>query len=265
MNLVAKVNEMATALSAFPFFTNFLTTSINEWKEKGEKIFILSPELVLAFQHTDIPMTIKAGDFKYPFPSFMIESNIPLFTTNSMGEERPIYNIIHKYEIGVNWNRTLVGFIHSKMNVIDYLRIYLNDNLTIEEDSEKRINGQGMMEESVTITDFQNMNNIFFNTIMYINDPNRSIKETEVHGTRLASNGKGKGSKMQQYILLRPPMSYKPLKSTGRIIDKRFVVRGHWRNQACGEKHQEHKKIWIYPFYKGPEFAEKINKPYVLK
>lgn len=31
------------------------------------------------------------------------------------------------------------------------------------------------------------------------------------------------------------------------------IVRGHWRNQACGPNYEERKRIWIEPFWKGPE------------
>ena len=32
----------------------------------------------------------------------------------------------------------------------------------------------------------------------------------------------------------------------------RFVVRGHWRNQACGPRLSERRMQWIQPFWKGP-------------
>lgn len=31
-----------------------------------------------------------------------------------------------------------------------------------------------------------------------------------------------------------------------------FMVRGHWRQQACGPKLTEHKTIWVSPYWKGP-------------
>lgn len=39
----------------------------------------------------------------------------------------------------------------------------------------------------------------------------------------------------------------------------RWVVRGHWRWQACGVGRQERRRIWIHPFYKGPE-----DKPLII-
>ena len=38
-------------------------------------------------------------------------------------------------------------------------------------------------------------------------------------------------------------------------LEARFVVRGHWRNQACGPKHSEHRPRWIEPYWKGPVTA----------
>lgn len=45
----------------------------------------------------------------------------------------------------------------------------------------------------------------------------------------------------------------------------RFMVRGHWRQQAHGPGKQERKLIWIRPHNKGPDLATLINKPYLVK
>ncbi|EEG33488.1 hypothetical protein FAH67_02780 [Neisseria flavescens] len=50
-----------------------------------------------------------------------------------------------------------------------------------------------------------------------------------------------------------------------RKILRRFMVRGHWRNQRYGSGLTETKLIWIKPYIKGDELAEVINKPYVIK
>jgi hypothetical protein len=48
-------------------------------------------------------------------------------------------------------------------------------------------------------------------------------------------------------------------------INRRFIVRGHWRNQAFGPGRQDHRVMWIKPFYKGPDLAEMINRPFLVK
>ena len=50
----------------------------------------------------------------------------------------------------------------------------------------------------------------------------------------------------------------------GKFV-KRFIVRGHWRNQPCGHNRSEKTLVWIKPYYKGPEMAELVNKPYLVK
>lgn len=45
----------------------------------------------------------------------------------------------------------------------------------------------------------------------------------------------------------------------------RFMVRGHWRRQLHGTESQDRKLIWIRPYYKGPDLAATINKPYLVK
>lgn len=48
-------------------------------------------------------------------------------------------------------------------------------------------------------------------------------------------------------------------------IEKRFLVRGHWRNQACGEGRKERKLIFIAPYFKGPEMSDLVDRTYVVK
>lgn len=49
-----------------------------------------------------------------------------------------------------------------------------------------------------------------------------------------------------------------------RTIDKRFLVRGHWRNQAVGPGRRERALIWIEPHWKGPDLAEITSRPYLV-
>jgi hypothetical protein len=45
----------------------------------------------------------------------------------------------------------------------------------------------------------------------------------------------------------------------------RFIVQGHWRNQAHGPKMSQRKLIFIEPHYKGPSFTDVVNNPHVVK
>lgn len=45
----------------------------------------------------------------------------------------------------------------------------------------------------------------------------------------------------------RPPKDWK--------VRMRYIVRGHFRNQAYGPQHSERRRQWVNPFWKGPEGA----------
>ena len=47
-------------------------------------------------------------------------------------------------------------------------------------------------------------------------------------------------------------------------LSYRFIVQGHYRNQACGLNHQDRKLIFIEPFWKGPDYSEMITKPHLV-
>jgi len=49
-------------------------------------------------------------------------------------------------------------------------------------------------------------------------------------------------------------------------LDSRFVVRGHWRNQAYGPEFSLHRKKWIEPYWKGPEdLTEAMQRAYEVE
>ena len=44
-----------------------------------------------------------------------------------------------------------------------------------------------------------------------------------------------------------------------------LIVRGHWRQQACGEGRLERRRKWIQPFWKGPDgAAEVVERTYSM-
>lgn len=43
-----------------------------------------------------------------------------------------------------------------------------------------------------------------------------------------------------------------------------WVVRGHFRNQACGPRHSQRRRQWIEPYWKGPEDAPRLGREHVF-
>jgi len=299
MNIIRKLNNMIaikeslTAKGEVDGWTEnerkiFLGISeiesrIDLWKKEGSITFVLDKNLIEAFQNTDIPMDLTPNDFQYPFDCFLIESrDIPFFITSMPYGSAPVYVVlctsdttVFKYyktfmdfdgirRSSLEWNKSLNGFFPAASS--EYMEtISLNMKGTVSiEDTAKLHNSLGDLP--IERSDAQGLVNIFYNTILYINDPTRIKEETESTNTRNVKSGDGKTHHSQKYITLKAPKNYRSLSEmTGRTIDVRFVVRGHWTNQAFGEKHSLRRRQWIMPYWKGPEMSEVLTKPYLVK
>lgn len=54
-------------------------------------------------------------------------------------------------------------------------------------------------------------------------------------------------------------------KRSGGTPKVQFLVRGHWRNQACGPGHAERRRTWIEPFWKGPAESRILLRGHALQ
>ena len=60
------------------------------------------------------------------------------------------------------------------------------------------------------------------------------------------------------------PLREYTLGHRGSAKKVQWVVRGHWRNQACGVELKEHRRTWIKPYWKGPAHLPILVRPHVL-
>lgn len=60
------------------------------------------------------------------------------------------------------------------------------------------------------------------------------------------------------------PLREYTLGHRGTAKKVQWVVRGHWRNQACGVELKEHRRTWIKPYWKGPAHLPILVRPHVL-
>jgi hypothetical protein len=54
-----------------------------------------------------------------------------------------------------------------------------------------------------------------------------------------------------------------PEPGEGREYTRRWLVRGHWRQQACGPQRSQRRPTWIAPYIKGPGEAPLIVTDHV--
>ena len=141
-------------------------------------------------------------------------------------------------------------------------------NLTIEE------NLNLIKENNVTMSDLDikkifDKINIFFSVLLYVstyNSDKTRIVSSIIKGVKSAAKGIGKHTvnviKLKQHIA-----RYEDVVSdgkTGRKSDKKWIVRGHWRNQFY-KSIDTYKPKWIDPYWKGINNKEEVQKVYELE
>lgn len=226
---------------------------ISHWRNRGSKTFVLHNRLVSAFAHTDVPLDIVLSDQRYPFPCFVIESHdaIPLFTT-TYGKD--VHSIIVsrliKGEDGFDGESCVIVTAFAGGGGI---MIISCDGDSIKENA--------ILEPNEA--DILAMLSVVVNTVLYINSTERESTTSEIRSVKIKVGGHRKRS---NYIYLHPPKQLSiPSEHSGRKIDTRFMVRGHYRNVAYGPNKSYRELKWIMPYWKGPELAEVVNKTYKLR
>lgn len=95
-------------------------------------------------------------------------------------------------------------------------------------------------------------------------------RTTEVlpdRATRRRASRTGREPGRVRIIELRRSDSSRPAGMSEREYHHQWIVRGHWRQQACGPERSRRKPTWIAPHIKGPEGAPMLGgeKVYALK
>ena len=111
------------------------------------------------------------------------------------------------------------------------------------------------------------------NTILYIEAGGGLPKDKHRHGAPAAPVERTH-KEAPQYRVGRPirlgPEIREALEhrqgTAGWKIAQRFIVRGHWRNQAHGPRHQLRTRKWIQPHWKGPkDVAEALVRAFEVE
>lgn len=63
---------------------------------------------------------------------------------------------------------------------------------------------------------------------------------------------------------VRPAVEFSQELGSQYELAVRYVVRGHWRQQPCGPGGKDRKLTWIAPYWKGPEWAEVVQRDYLV-
>lgn len=259
-----------------------------QWPTLGYPTFDLDTDVVSAALLTD-PGELRLDDVKLPFGAFVLQlPETPVFfsrsgstycallvwqfTTDLSGVEEWVCRVFHKAESS-GWLR---------MPTEDVGRILLIGGLT----RASRLNLTGQVTKDATLLDWLkiveaaphtdsmvHMVRVVMNAVAYVN----SLRAQQAldAGTRRGKGRRELESKrwpVPSPIVLSPELraaaaavlrgeAHEPLWK----LKMRHIVRGHWRQQACGPKLTQRRPTWIHPYVKGPDEAELVDRTYEVK
>jgi hypothetical protein len=240
------------------------------WARDGYNVFDLSPDFVAAMLLTD-PSEIDLPSLKLPFRGmlFMIPDQF------AIGAEGTSYTKVHVVE--TDDSRTFEGETSKDGEKCPAIVIYATDTSrilsTIAPRAELSWNALEEVPEDEVTPDAdkevrKTIQRIVLGALAYATAVDRAITE------RFPDLSKKKKRSDQPSIahwtigreIKISPELVRVARSGAREIafqiKSRFMVRGHYRNQAHGPNHSLRTKKWIMPFWKGPEEGARLVHTY---
>lgn len=243
------------------------------WRKGGRYVYAPSANLVRAFLATDIP--INRSEISFPKETFYlsIPDEVDLTVWNRVTGEHQLDGFYVSLSEGYIYV-CAVGRAHPGKPLSDNaLASYCfpaQDDIKIEDwlDQERAsMNAKRIMGENEIRT--IEWLKIIHCAALYIEhypfgvvpDPLFGIPEKKIARSQKIKSKKQRAEFLSKYAL---DVRYVRLGRSGESthgsamdssskLDKRVLVRGHWRRQPCGPRNTERKIIWVEPFFRGPE------------
>jgi len=261
----------------------------------NEKIYSIHQNLCSRFKATNIK-SIPVELLRLPFPAFKIQvpNDVIPFTTFEK-QKISIREIIVSDCFDAEIGRYLYVF-HRNCDDVGFFKIAINKNevhecveaafeeMTATNDKMAELSKDTLPFSEEESSELRNMFEFIMKVILYVTGANvdvRWVDETKQLQMQLSrANSNKKKVKLQHrlnnakrmylvghsIVLSREEkIMYENLSKGLWKLSFRFVVQGHWRNQAFGKGMSERKHIFIDPFWKGPSYAEMVNNPHLVK
>lgn len=254
------------------------THMVASWLQYSFPAFSVTADLLSAFILTD-PTNLSLDDIKPPFDTFVI--NLPRnfwFVDDQMATSLWYHHYKSRGEV----------YLHVEVGTPRNLRVYeripsfWNDDVESVEDWLNFGVGEIQSVEQVEQTEYDKRlmraaRNILVNLSLYVAEHGRGIRKQSVQHHKKARQRTltcslpcvdtwivGREIKLDQHLIsaAKNCSGDDVANRAAWQISKRFVVRGHWRDQACGPGRQMRRRMWIQPYWKGPELGEKLAHIY---
>lgn len=267
------------------------------WKGLGCPTFTLTPDLTAKLILTD-PSKVAVSEVKLPFPAMLVDVPLGFLTCNDHeGKRQEIRHLLFhsvvvdrsddeaelellyrdealKRHIDLrerapnHWHVVLLG---ERMDgAIIHQEIKLPENALLEDIMPTYGEGSSLPFSTADKRTSWVAVLLLTNLVLYINSlPVLGKPRTEKSGftkkTRKSSRRiyeLGTEIKLSEELRRAAQDTGAQTPKPGWELRSRFTVRGHWRNQPCGIRGQDRKRIWIDPYWKGPELGEQLERNY---
>lgn len=226
------------------------------WGHTGYNVFELTNDFVAAMLLTD-PRQIRFEDLRAPFPGILI--TIPVGFV--IGSEGLPYTKIHLSFVDGSWNLIAFDGVHVLDTSVAEGKVLSWD---LFESLEER-----QIYEQADVVAIRSIRQIVFGMLAYITAVDRAVEERPTSISK-KKRGIDSGPRPRVHDVGRTitidPMLVRCARNGARDIalqlKHRFIVRGHYREQAHGHARRDRKTIWIMPFWKGPEEGAKLVHTY---
>jgi len=220
----------------------FLCDKVND---VDPRTFFISSGLLSSFEDTDLPSGLCIDDMCFPFDVFML--NYRASYVNTPDDIHDFWLLVMKESDGIFFMGLGddINYAGGELHQIDEgLALKLFDGVD-----------DGHMLVAMVL--------VLQHTLLYLNSKNN--EQTEI--TRKVVTGKGRKRRRideptGDILVGRGVQHHASMRSKGSAINKRFIVRGHWRRQPYGKGRTQYRMIRIAPHYKGPEDAVMCKKDY---
>lgn len=271
------------------------------WLKFGMSIFRPTPDLFASLVLTD-PTNVEPEVVKPPFPTFFVHLPPKTFYSSGLldgtDEELSLVMINHVQTVPKEVREGPISLQEARserhIDLINFMMmgptVFLIDSLPVLGRTD------WSMEDWLTRNQPKKMwmdaeqderdlcmrlafRRFYVNFCLYISERGMGVKQKRYTSRSAARRAKKKGApkKMnpETWVIGKEVKIGKDLlgaaqdyinsgrrSSSGWKIKKRCVVRGHWRNQACGPRWTQTKRVWIEPFWRGPKEGSKVQHIY---
>ena len=113
------------------------------------------------------------------------------------------------------------------------------------------------------VYDSTNLRRLFVSFNLLVSQPGIASTAEAVIPRHYRKRAERRGQESNVRIVRLRHISHTGQAGNGHHLTKRFIVRGHWRNQTFGPRNSLRRPTWIAPHLKGPEGAPLDTRPTV--